>query len=274
MSSEEKYLRPGEVCKLLRLNIVSLNNLERDGKVNCVRTKGGHRLFLESDILSMMNHSEQKLPKEKSATATSLSFSKKKSWKDKSLGKSTISTKLLKILSENAARVEKNIRPFWTPESKKMSNKLWLPDDTDSIDSILKTPDELSNSSPMGTSWFSIKRRLPLKKTSSPLSEYSLVGSTPELESVPSEKNYKTLVMRIFPTEEERTKLKVQFEQFRWYWGAALDISNLHFEDIHDKKQKNISFASFRDIIRKYEFVTEDVENSLLQEFVYREDKN
>ena len=274
MSLEEKYLRPGEVCKLLRLNIVSLNNLERDGKVNCVRTKGGHRLFLESDILSMMNHSEQKLPKEKSATATSLSFSKKKSWKDKSLGKSTISTKLLKILSENAARVEKNIRPFWTPESKKMSNKLWLPDDTDSIDSILKTPDELSNSSPMGTSWFSIKRRLPLKKTSSPLSEYSLVGSTPELESVPSEKNYKTLVMRIFPTEEERTKLKVQFEQFRWYWGAALDISNLHFEDIHDKKQKNISFASFRDIIRKYEFVTEDVENSLLQEFVYREDKN
>ena len=89
MSLEEKYLRPGEVCKLLNLNAVSLDNLEKDGKVNCVRTKGGRRRFLESDIFSMMNHSDQKLPKEKSVTATSLSLSKKKSWKDKSLGKST-----------------------------------------------------------------------------------------------------------------------------------------------------------------------------------------
>lgn len=77
--------------------------------------------------------------------------------------------------------------------------------------------------------------------------------------------------MRIFPTKEDAMKLKEQFEQFKWYWGAALQISNSHFEDI---KEQNIYNTTLRDIIRKYEFVEEDAGNVSLQKFVYNEDKN
>ena len=215
-------------------------------------------------------------PKEKSATVASPQLPRKKIWLDKSNSseKNTLTTKLSKILDQVSTRKERGLTPFWTKESKDISKKLWLPTKTDSVDSILKSSKESSNDSPMGESWFSIKRRLPpkknLSKISSPLSQYSLQDSM-DSEVTPSKENYKTLVMRIFPKKKERSDLKLQFEQFRWYWGAALQISDSHFDNVSEKKIYN---SSFRDIIRKYEFVTEDVGNISFQEFIYDENKN
>ena len=98
-----------------------------------------------------------------------------------------------------------------------------------------------------------------------------LQAADEKTETSTIKENYKTLVMRIFPTKKERNDLKLQFEQFRWYWGAALQISDSHFEDITKAKIYN---SSFRDIIRKYEFVTEDIGNISFQDFVFDENKN
>ncbi len=214
--------------------------------------------------------------KEKSATVESRRHPKKKIWLDKSNSskKSTLTMKLSKILDRASTRKEEGLTPFWKQESKELSEKLWLHTETDSADSILRSSKESSKSTPMGESWFSIERKLPpkknLSKISSPLSQYSLLGST-DLGAIPSKEKYKTLVMRIFPTKDERESLKLQFEQYRWYWGTALQISRDHFEDITKKK---ISYRSLRDVIKKYEFVTEDIGNLSFQEFVYQEDKN
>ena len=48
---EENYLRPGEACKLLKIDSKTLYNWEKEGKIKCVRTRGGHRRILKTDIL-------------------------------------------------------------------------------------------------------------------------------------------------------------------------------------------------------------------------------
>jgi putative resolvase len=52
--TSKKYLRPEEVSKLLNVTVRTLINWEIDGKIKCVRTKGGHRRFLKSDIFSRL----------------------------------------------------------------------------------------------------------------------------------------------------------------------------------------------------------------------------
>ena len=48
---QERYLRPIEVTELLKVSLQSLVNWERHGKLKCVRTQGGHRRYLLSDII-------------------------------------------------------------------------------------------------------------------------------------------------------------------------------------------------------------------------------
>ena len=49
----------------------------------------------------------------------------------------TLTTKLSKILDLGSTLKEKDFSPFWTPQSKVKSKKLWLPIKTDSVVSIL-----------------------------------------------------------------------------------------------------------------------------------------
>lgn len=48
---EIKYLRPEEASKLLNVTVRTLEKWETEGKISCVRTKGGHRRFLYEDII-------------------------------------------------------------------------------------------------------------------------------------------------------------------------------------------------------------------------------
>lgn len=51
MNDQEKYLRPEEASKLLKVTVRTLEMWESDGKLKCIRTKGGHRRFLLSDVI-------------------------------------------------------------------------------------------------------------------------------------------------------------------------------------------------------------------------------
>jgi excisionase family DNA binding protein len=46
----EKYIKPEEAAKLLNVTVTTLINWDREGKIKCIRTKGGHRRFLLSYI--------------------------------------------------------------------------------------------------------------------------------------------------------------------------------------------------------------------------------
>lgn len=57
--NKEKYLRPEEVSKLLKVTVRTLLNWDYKGQLKSVRTKGGHRRYLESDVFTRLSAEEQ-----------------------------------------------------------------------------------------------------------------------------------------------------------------------------------------------------------------------
>jgi putative transposase len=80
--------------------------------------------------------------------------------------------------------------------------------------------------------------------------------------------------MRLFPSEEEKNLLKPMFEQFRWYYNSTVSIFYKHYgwDKILDKKE--YFKYTIRDIIRKYEYREDIVDNICFQDFVYDENRN
>jgi putative transposase len=217
-----------------------------------------------------VNHSE-----EKSATVESPLNHRKKIWKDRSPTSRniTLTMKLSKILDQDLTRREKVSTPFWMKQSEEISKKLWLPTQIDSVDSTLKSSKELYRTTQMDRSWFSIKnvslRKKKSLKTSWKLSNYSLPESE-DSEAPPfkgkSVEQLRTLKIRIFPNESEKERLKVMFEQARWYYNALIYI----FGDLeYDKKVSNYYI---RDQFMKYRYIAEEYENEIIQDFEYDEE--
>ena len=82
--------------------------------------------------------------------------------------------------------------------------------------------------------------------------------------------------MRLFPSEEEKDLLKTMFEQFRWYYNATISIFYKHYgwNKILDKEK--YSNYTIRDIVRKYEYKEDIVDDGriCIQDFVYDKNRN
>ena len=63
MSLNKKYVTPKEACKILGVHIISLRNWDKAGKIECIRTPGGKRLYNLEKYLKDHNQTEQE-PKE------------------------------------------------------------------------------------------------------------------------------------------------------------------------------------------------------------------
>jgi predicted site-specific integrase-resolvase len=59
---EERYIRPEEACRLLKVTTRTLFNCESKGTIKCIRTKGGHHRYLLADVLKKSGK-EEKTPK-------------------------------------------------------------------------------------------------------------------------------------------------------------------------------------------------------------------
>ena len=209
---------------------------------------------------------------------------KRKIWKDKlnSSDVSTLITKLSLIMDQGLTSKEKVLTPFWTQQSKEISKKLWLPTEIDCVDLVLSSLKESSSNTVKGKSWFSIKKKHPHKKNSLMTSFQSSLFSLPEYTDLGvttsnaklKSKPVKTLKMRLFPTEEEKTQLQLMMEQFRWYYNAILNIVYNHYG--HDKilEKRKYSNYTVRDIMRKYDYVEETKNNLTFKDFVFNEDRN
>ena len=238
-------------------------------------------------MLSPSHIQKNKQIKEIFAIVESQAPLKKKIWKDK-LSFSDVNiltTKSLKILDQVLTSKEKVLTPFWTSQSKEISEKLWLPTKIDCVDSVLSSSKESSKDTQMGKSWFSIKKKHPLKKnllmTSFQLSQFSLPDSM-DSEATQLKTKYgkpppvalKTLKIRLFPNQEETKKLKMMLDQYRWYYNATVAIVYQHYGA--DKITDNNSYSnrSIRDLIRKYEYTQEEFEHLVFQSFEYKEDRD
>ena len=57
--NKENYLRPEEVSKLLKVTVRTLLNWDYKGELKSIRTKGGHRRYLESDVFTRLPAEDQ-----------------------------------------------------------------------------------------------------------------------------------------------------------------------------------------------------------------------
>ncbi len=211
---------------------------------------------------------------EKSATPKT----KKISWIEKSPFSDT-NTQIIQlsaILDQVSTQKEKDLKPFWTKQSKEKSEKLWLPTEIDSVDSILTSSKE--SSAPMGKSWFSIETKYPKTKNSSQSSrpfqedftDLEVIQSKIKSKMPSKETTLKTLKIRIFPTKDEKDKLSGYFDQFRWYYNAILNIVNKTYMKDGKLTVNKLSYYNMRNLLMKYDYI-EDDDN---KDFKYNNIKN
>lgn len=53
-SGAEAYLTPGEVAALFRVDPRTVTRWAKAGRLRCIRTPGGHRRFLDSDVRALL----------------------------------------------------------------------------------------------------------------------------------------------------------------------------------------------------------------------------
>ena len=223
--------------------------------------------------------------KGKFVTVGSPVLPKEKTCRDKSnsSNKNTLTTKLSKILDQASTQKEKDLIPFWTQESKEISEKLWLPTETDCVESTLISSKVSSKSTPKERSWFSIKKRHLQKKNWSEIyspSSLSFPEDSMDSEVIPSKgklksKPLKTLKMRIFPNQPAKETLRLMFDQYRWYYNAILQITEWnHMDNDGNYDKRKYSFYYLRDLLRKHEYQEKHVGNICFREFVLNEERN
>ena len=248
---------------------------------------------MSSQKQQIIKKNKKKKEEEKYAIVESLLEAKKTIWRDKLniSEKNFLITELSKIMDQESTSKEKDSKQFWTSQSKDISQKLWLPTKTDCVDSVLNSLKESSQSTPMGKSWFSIKKKHPQKKnslmTSFQSSQYSPLGSMaykvtplknksktkPKSKSKKPKQHFKTLKFRIFPTEKEKEKLKTIMEQYRWYYNASVTTFYDYIGHKNILKEEKYPSWKARDILCKYNYVEEYCGNISFKEFV-RNDEN
>ena len=196
-------------------------------------------------------------------------------------------TSLLQTLDQASTSRENHFKPFWTTQSKEISEKLPSHIKTRSAVSVLSCSGQSSPDAPMGKSWFPIAETSLQQKNSHPISSPSLLSLLPDCadcgatkskrnstsSSKKKEKQVRTLKGRILPTKEEKLKLQMMMEQSRWYYNFLVGVINSHYS-----KEKMVEKGSFceyqiRDFLTSYSYKEEQVENMIHRCFEERPDK-
>jgi excisionase family DNA binding protein len=56
-TASERLLRPGEVARMFRVDTKTVTRWARSGRLTSVRTPGGHRRYLDSEVRRLLDES-------------------------------------------------------------------------------------------------------------------------------------------------------------------------------------------------------------------------
>ena len=130
----------------------------------------------------------------------------------------------------------KDLKPFWNKQCKEISQRLWLPTETDCVG--LPSNFWSGSSEPIrSNSWFSMKKKdLPQNKN-------SLKTFSPSFTFIPAgkweEEGIRTRKIRLYPTPKQKNVMK------RWM-GTRRKVYNRVLEGIKKKEDKKINFFALR----------------------------
>jgi putative resolvase len=75
--NNEPLLRPKDVCRILNVSHTTLIEWDKRGKLQCMRTKGGHRRYAPSSVFSHLSNQAEDPPRENVCYARVSSHSQK-----------------------------------------------------------------------------------------------------------------------------------------------------------------------------------------------------
>ena len=152
------------------------------------------------------------------------------------LNRNSLITSWLQMSVVGLTGKEKDLKPFWNDLCKEISQKLWLPTETDYVAS----PSNFwsSSSQPMmSNSWFLMKKKEAQQNKSLP------TISSPSFMFIPvgkwEEEGIRARKIRLYPNQKQRMIMK------RWM-GTRRYVYNRVLEKIKKKEETKISFQSLR----------------------------
>lgn len=170
------------------------------------------------------------LPEKESAMLESPLLIKKKISNDKlNISNQNIQTQnLSKTSDQDLIGTEKDLSPFWSKCLTEQSKKLWSPIKTDCVDSDWSCYSGYSKNV-TANSWFSTNLQMPRQnsnsqKTSYPLST-TLQQKIMECEAlkIKNLEYLKAKKIKLYPTTQEKQKLKQWFGASRWTYNKCLE---------------------------------------------------
>jgi len=78
----------------------------------------------------------------------------------------------------------------------------------------------------------------------------------------------------MFPTKQEKEKLKIMLDQFRWYYNATLTVVYQYYGHSKITNTRKYSSYTVRDLLRKYKYTEEQLGNLCFKDFVYEENRD
>ena len=182
---------------------------------------------------------------------------------------------------------EKVLQPFWTKQCMEISQKLWLPTETVSLDSPLNFWSGFSNEME-SNSWFL------MKKKTIPQTKISQTISSPSYMFIPAEKwekeniRIRTKRIRLYPTQTQQHQLKQWMGNRRFIYNRVLDKikkgeEKINFFSLRNKyvtsksislkekwqldTPKDIRAGAIRDIVKNYKTVFSQLKNRQIKHF-------
>jgi len=184
--------------------------------------------------------------KKKSVTVEYRQQNKKTTLSDKKifLHPNSLITLWLQMSVRGLIGREKVLKPFWTKQCEDISQKLWLPIETDSVDSRSNFWSG-SSSDVESNSWFSMKKKI------NPATKNSQTIFSPSYMFIPAEtweeEGIRTRKIRMYPTPSQKQTIK------QWM-GTRRFVYNKVLEKIKSKEEEKINFYDLRD-----KYVTEKI---------------
>lgn len=249
------HISPSAAFTLFNIPVNTLSQLNKNGSLKCIKTKGGHRRYLISDIIklskNLINTKHSEIKKNKYF---------KKPWKIPNNQVITLTNELLNIQNKYQQEKEKNIKPFWNSNSEKISKQLWLPGNLTQLPSKKQ-------------SWFSINEKTD--KTIKSFSKDSFVfpkaiNSNRFKKEFKPKKEFKTIKFLLKPTNEEKIELQLMLDQFRWSYNSINNIVSNKYSFDELISHGHFKSEVLRDLMKKYDYV----ETETNREFVYSETRN
>jgi len=226
------------------------------------------------------------LKNKKSVTLEYLPTNKWTTLNDKKIfsEQNSLITSWLQTLALELIGKEKVYKPFWSEQCKDISQRLWLPTETDSVGSRSNfwSGSSLNQES---NSWFSIKQKinhqsLNLQTTSFPSFIFTPVNKW-EKEGI------RTRKIRLYPTQLQKKKMKEWMGTRRFVYNKALEsikkgekinfyalrnklVTAKNNSDIKDwelETPKDIRAGAIRDMVKNYKTVFSQLKNRQIRRF-------